>query len=349
MAARLEHVLSLRASVPTRLMTDDVLTAPLVIEYPFTPHDRAGRRRVPHRAARGRSSSGIKGGDGRVLVPPTEYDPVTGEELTELVEVGPRGDGDDVGVGRRTRAQGTRSTTPSPGRSIQLDGADTADAPRGRRRLRSTRCPPACGSTPRWARRARGPHHRPRLLRPEADAERLSRTDQSSARPSGCGTSSRCVSVRTPAELDYTLHAGRRPTPRSSGASPRGRSSASGCPGARRSTCRPAAPARTDGVPTTRAGRAAAHAARSSSFCVVNVQFYGQAMEIPYASALILLDGADLPIMHLIQECPVDQVRIGMRVEAVWVARRRARPDPREHQVVPAHRRARRRRSEPAG
>jgi uncharacterized OB-fold protein len=55
-----------------------------------------------------------------------------------------------------------------------------------------------------------------------------------------------------------------------------------------------------------------------TSFCVVNLQFYGSVMEIPYTSALILLDGADLSIMHLIQECPVEDVRIGMRVEAVW-------------------------------
>ena len=56
-----------------------------------------------------------------------------------------------------------------------------------------------------------------------------------------------------------------------------------------------------------------------TTFCVVNVSFYGGTQEIPYVSALILLDGADLPIMHLIQECPVEQVRPGMRVEAVWV------------------------------
>ena len=29
-----------------------------------------------------------------------------------------------------------------------------------------------------------------------------------------------------------------------------------------------------------------------TSFCVVNVQFYGQAMEVPYVCALVLLDGA---------------------------------------------------------
>jgi uncharacterized OB-fold protein len=57
-----------------------------------------------------------------------------------------------------------------------------------------------------------------------------------------------------------------------------------------------------------------------TSFCVVNLQFYGSVMEIPYVSALILLDGADLSIMHLIQEVAADEVRIGMRVEAVWRA-----------------------------
>jgi uncharacterized OB-fold protein len=34
---------------------------------------------------------GIRGSDGRVLIPPTEYDPVTGADLSELVEVGPGG------------------------------------------------------------------------------------------------------------------------------------------------------------------------------------------------------------------------------------------------------------------
>jgi uncharacterized OB-fold protein len=32
---------------------------------------------------------GVRTGDGRVLVPPAEYDPTSGESLSELVEVGP--------------------------------------------------------------------------------------------------------------------------------------------------------------------------------------------------------------------------------------------------------------------
>ncbi len=54
-------------------------------------------------------------------------------------------------------------------------------------------------------------------------------------------------------------------------------------------------------------------------FCIVNLPFYGQSLEIPYVCASVLLDGADVPIFHLIQEIPPDEVTIGMRVEAAWV------------------------------
>ena len=61
------------------------------------------------------------------------------------------------------------------------------------------------------------------------------------------------------------------------------------------------------------------HTGTLTSFCVVNVAFYGQAMELPYVSALILLDGSDIPLMHLIQETDAHLVHMGQRVEAVWV------------------------------
>ena len=58
-----------------------------------------------------------------------------------------------------------------------------------------------------------------------------------------------------------------------------------------------------------------------TTFCIVNVPFLGQRIEIPYVAATILLDGADIGMSHLIQEIPADEVRIGMRVEAVWKPR----------------------------
>jgi uncharacterized OB-fold protein len=54
------------------------------------------------------------------------------------------------------------------------------------------------------------------------------------------------------------------------------------------------------------------------TYCIVNIKFYDQVLEIPYAYAYIVLDGADSAIMHLIQECPIEDMRPGMRVQAVW-------------------------------
>jgi uncharacterized protein len=56
-----------------------------------------------------------------------------------------------------------------------------------------------------------------------------------------------------------------------------------------------------------------------TTFCVVNVPFAGQSIEIPYICAQILLDGANVSFMGLIQEIPTDQIQMGLRVEAVWV------------------------------
>jgi uncharacterized OB-fold protein len=74
----------------------------------------------------------------------------------------------------------------------------------------------------------------------------------------------------------------------------------------------------TDGVPTTEDVELA-NVGTITTYCVVNVPFAGQSIEIPYICAQVLLDGANLSFMGLIQEIPTDQIRMGMRVEAVWV------------------------------
>ena len=59
------------------------------------------------------------------------------------------------------------------------------------------------------------------------------------------------------------------------------------------------------------------------SFTVMRVPFYGQKIEIPYVIAQIVPDGADGGIMHLLQDIEADDVRIGLRVEAVWTEEKR--------------------------
>jgi uncharacterized OB-fold protein len=102
----------------------EVLSAPLVLEYPF-------RRTVgPVQSAfltglREGIVLGIRTGGGRVMCPPVEYDPVTGDELDDLVTLG------------ETGIVTTWSWEPEPRPNqpldrpfawalIRLDGADTA-------------------------------------------------------------------------------------------------------------------------------------------------------------------------------------------------------------------------------
>jgi len=123
-------------------------------------------------------------------------------------------------------------------------------------------------------------------------------------------------SVRTPAALDYVFTAGEATTRFLTGISA-GRIMGERAPGGKVYVPSRGADPQL-GVPTSEQVEVA-QVGTLTSFCVVNVAFYGQGMEIPYTTGLILLDGSDLPIMHLIQECPVEDVHIGMRVEAVWV------------------------------
>jgi uncharacterized protein len=101
-----------------------VLSAPLVIEYPFS------RTTGPIVGAfltglRERVLVGSKAADGRVIVPPAEFDPVTGEDLTELLEVGPVG---TVQTAAWVSAPHDKHPLDEPfaWALITLDGADTA-------------------------------------------------------------------------------------------------------------------------------------------------------------------------------------------------------------------------------
>jgi uncharacterized OB-fold protein len=75
-----------------------------------------------------------------------------------------------------------------------------------------------------------------------------------------------------------------------------------------------------DGVPTTDEVELPDRGT-VTTFCIVNVPFLGQKIEPPYVSAYILLDGADIAFLHLILGVDAADVRMGMRVQAVWKPR----------------------------
>jgi uncharacterized protein len=102
---------------------DDVLSAPLVLEYPFT------RTTGPVIGAfltglREGTVLGIRRADGTVLCPPLEYDPVTAEPLTELVAVGTAGVVETWAWNGPPRSQ-QPFERPFAWALVRLDGADT--------------------------------------------------------------------------------------------------------------------------------------------------------------------------------------------------------------------------------
>jgi uncharacterized OB-fold protein len=68
---------------------------------------------------------GIKGTGGKVIVPPTEYDPDTGEETTDIVDVGPEGTVTSWSWVHRPRPKHP-STEPFAWVLVRFDGADTS-------------------------------------------------------------------------------------------------------------------------------------------------------------------------------------------------------------------------------
>ncbi|MFZ4517273.1 MAG: Zn-ribbon domain-containing OB-fold protein [Microthrixaceae bacterium] len=103
---------------------DELLHAPLVIEYGFnrTTGPVVGAFLTGLREQR---VFGIRGVDGRVVCPPVEYDPATGEPLTEMVEVGAEGT-----VTSWSWVPTDREAQPLPApyalAMVRLDGADTS-------------------------------------------------------------------------------------------------------------------------------------------------------------------------------------------------------------------------------
>jgi uncharacterized OB-fold protein len=63
-----------------------------------------------------------------------------------------------------------------------------------------------------------------------------------------------------------------------------------------------------------------------TSFCVVHIGFGVNAPPTPFVSALILPDGAAVSLYGTLLEVPIEEVRIGMRVEPVWVSDDQLKP-----------------------
>jgi uncharacterized OB-fold protein len=130
--------------------------------------------------------------------------------------------------------------------------------------------------------------------------------------------------IKSPVRLEYTVNAGLA-TSRFLRGMAQGRVFGQACPLCHKVYVPPRGSCPTCAVPTE-GEVAVSDTGTVTTFCIVNIPFENQAIEPPFAYAWILLDGADTPMFHLIQEIPVAEVRMGLRVKAVWVPAAELRP-----------------------
>ena len=123
--------------------------------------------------------------------------------------------------------------------------------------------------------------------------------------------------LRTPVRLEYTVTAGRQYT-RYLRALAQKRIIGARCDGCSKVYVPPRGACPTCGIPVN-AEVTLADTGTVTTFCVVNIAFGKMPFDPPYVAASILLDGADIAMLHLVRGIAPDQVRMGLRVRAVWV------------------------------
>ncbi|MEV0711732.1 Zn-ribbon domain-containing OB-fold protein [Nocardia aurea] len=285
-------------------ISTDVLSAPLRVRFDYT------RSVGPTIGAfltglRARRVVGVRGSDGRVLVPPSEYDPVTAEPLTEFVDVA------DVGTVQswtwvRDTLPGQPFDRPFAWALITLDGADSAllhavdvaspeDIATGLR-VRA-----------RWAERTEGSIRDIVCFEPGETSTTTTDSD----------TETEPVTMlTTPVDLDYKHTASPQESVYLRGLA-EGKLIGARTDAEGKVYFPPRGANPTNGLPTNDFIELSDHGT-VTTFCIVNVPFLGQRIKPPYVAAYVLLDGADIPVLHLVLGCDASEVRMGMRVKAVW-------------------------------
>ena len=289
------------------------LSAPLDLQFDYTRSVGPIIGRF-FGALRERRVVGVRGSDGRVHVPPVEYDPATADQLSEFVEVAAGG---TVRTWSWVSAPGPEHPLAEPFAFalIQLDGADTS-------MLHAVSAPDAASMSTgmrvriRWAEKPGGSIHDIACFEPGEPA-------QTSVRPArdlpAFLDEAAVTMILTPIELNIT-HSASPPESSYLRAFAEGRILGARCPATDKIYVPPRGASPTHGLPTTDEVEVS-DSGTVTTFCIVNVPFPGQRIKPPYVAAYVLLDGADIPFLHLILGCAADQVRMGMRVRAVWKPR----------------------------
>lgn len=292
------------------------LSAPLNVGFDYT---RSVGPVLGHfvNALRQRRIVGIRGSDGRVHVPPVEYDPHTAEALTEFADVADEG----------TVVSWSWAAEPLEGQPVQrpfawalirLDGADTTllhavDAGSAANMSTGMRV------RVRWADEPVG-HIRDMAYFVPVDTP----PDDDAPTPPPPPVVEReegspVTTVVTPVHLSIE-HSVSIEESRYLRGLAEGKLIGQRCPACEKVYIPPRGACPTDGVPTVEEVELP-DTGIVTTFCIVNVPFLGQRIKPPYVAAYILLDGADIPFLHLVLGCDADEVRMGMRIRAAWKPR----------------------------
>lgn len=284
-------------------MAEQPLRAPLNLKFDYT---RSVGPTIGTfvTALRDRTVVGARGSDGRVHVPPPEFDPVTHEPMTDFVGVS------DTGTvvswsWMPEPIEGQPLTHPFAWALVQLDGADTSIL-----HAVDAGSPDAMSTGMRV--RVRWSDERTGTIKDIACFE--PGESESDSAPATAGEP--VTDIVTPIDLHYTHTASFEETYYLRGLMEGkiigGRTDANG-----KVYVPPRGANPTDGMPTKEQVEVS-DKGTITTFCIVNVPFMGQQIKPPYVAAYVLLDGADIPFLHLILDVEASEVRMGMRVEAVW-------------------------------
>ncbi|MFF1377564.1 Zn-ribbon domain-containing OB-fold protein [Streptomyces sp. NPDC058308] len=286
----------------------EVLRAPLVVEFPFT------RSLGPVQSAfltglRERTVLGVRTVDGRTLVPPVEYDPVTADELRDLTEVATTGTVTTWAWNHEPR-RGQPLDTPFAWVLVKLDGADTAllhalDAP-GPEAVRT-----GMRVRIRWAAERVGAITDIACFEAYEGVGEPPRTG-----PHSGEFEEPVTGIVAAARLDYTYSPGRAQSAYIHALSER-KTVGERCPSCRKVYVPPRGACPTCGVATVERVEVGPRGT-VTTYCIVNIKAKNLDIEVPYVYAHIALDGADLALHARIAGIPYDEVRMGLRVEPVW-------------------------------
>jgi uncharacterized protein len=288
------------------------LSAPLKLEFDYTRSVGPLLSQF-FTALRERRILGVRGSDGRVHVPPAEYDPITYAALTEVVPVSAVGTVQSW-TWQSTPLAGQPLNRPFAWALIKLDGADTAllhavDVAEGAIKTGDR-------VHAHWVDEPVGAITDIAYFLPGDDSEPEGPAGADDRDPVTVQVTPSFIEIQHTASLPETTFLKALQEGKLLGA--RTRNGRGGAPGKVYFPPKEADPATgleldefielpDQGTVTT--------------FAIINIPFPGQRIKPPYVAAYVLLDGADIPFLHLVTEIDPADVRMGMRVQAVWKPR----------------------------